>query len=106
VPSLLIAVALGVVVGCIDISPMLLRKAPPAQIATAFSHWCVLGVLLYYADMPLPGWGKGIAVSLLTSIPLLIGLGATHPSSLLPVLAMTVVLGAALGYSVAKFAVP
>jgi hypothetical protein len=104
-PSLLVTILLGVLVGCIDISPMLLRKAPLAQIATAFSHWCVLGVLLYYVNMPMPGWGKGIAVSLLTSIPLLIELGASHPSSLIPVLAMTIVLGAALGYLVARFAI-
>ncbi len=102
--KLLIALGIGVVIALIDTTPMLLRKADPYTIATAFVHWVGVTVLVAYTVMPLPAWAKGLVVALISSLPLLIVMLKGHPSSVLPILGMTVVLGAATGFATARWA--
>lgn len=95
--KLLIALAIGFIIALIDVSPMLIRKAPWLQIATPFVHWFVVGVLVAYSSMPLPGWAKGLVIGVITTIPFLFVLAQSHPNAVLTVAGISVVLGLVMG---------
>jgi ribose/xylose/arabinose/galactoside ABC-type transport system permease subunit len=102
--KLLITLGIGLAIALIDIVPMILRKADPYQIGTAFTHWVVVAVLISYSAMPMPGWARGIVIAVLTTVPFLITLSRDHPASLLPVLGMSLLLGAVAGYTIERWA--
>lgn len=95
--KLLIALAIGFIIASIDVSPMLLRKAPLLQIATPFVHWIVVSVLVAYSSMPLPGWAKGLVIGVITTIPFLFVLAQSHPGAVWTVAGISVVLGLVMG---------
>jgi hypothetical protein len=95
--KLLIALGIGTVIALIDIAPMILRKAHWMQIATPFVHWIVVGVLVAYSSMPLPGWAKGLVVGVITTIPFLFVLAQSHPAAVWTVASISVVLGLVMG---------
>ncbi|MBS7806533.1 hypothetical protein [Variovorax sp. PCZ-1] len=95
--KLLIALAIGFIIALIDVAPMLLRKAPWLQIATPFVHWIVVGVLVAYSSMPLPGWAKGLIIGVITTIPFLFVLAQSHPNAVLTVVGISVVLSLLTG---------
>jgi hydrogenase/urease accessory protein HupE len=95
--KLLIALGIGTVIALIDIAPMILRKAPLLQMATPFVHWIVVGVLVAYSSMPLPGWAKGLVIGVITTIPFLFVLAQSHPSAVWTVAGISVVLGLVMG---------
>jgi hypothetical protein len=95
--KLLIALSLGTVIALIDIAPMILRKAPLLQMATPFVHWIVVGVLVAYSAMPLPGWAKGLVIGVITTIPFLFVLAQSHPGAVWTVAGISVVLGLIMG---------
>lgn len=95
--KLLIALAIGFIIALIDVSPMLMRKAPWLQIATPFVHWIVVGVLVAYSSMPLPGWAKGLVIGVITTIPFLFVIAQSHPNAALTVAGISVVLGLLMG---------
>jgi hypothetical protein len=97
-PKLLTALLIGAGAGALDTIPMLLRKAAWHEVAVPFVHWLVLGVLIAYVQMPLHPSLKGLLVAVLTTLPTLITFSQTKPSLVLPILGISVVLGAAVGW--------
>lgn len=95
--KLLIALSIGFIIALIDVAPMLLRKAPLLQIATPFVHWIVVGVLVAYSSMPLPGWAEGLVIGVITTIPFLFVLAQSHPGAVWTVAGISVVLGLVIG---------
>jgi hypothetical protein len=95
--KLFIALSIGLAAGIIDIIPMLLKKAPMNVWIVPFVHWIVLGVLIAYTKMPFPAWATGSIVAILTALPTLITYSQTKPQSVLPVAAISLVLGAIVG---------
>ena len=55
--------------------------------ASAFSHWVVVTLFIAYMSTPLPRWLQGMVVSVLASVPALIGYSKTNPQCVLPILA-------------------
>ncbi len=95
--KLTILLAIGVVAALVDTAPMLLRKAPWLQIATPFSHWIVVALLIGYSTLPLPDWATGLVIGLATTVPLLFVLAGSHPNAVPVVAAISVALGTVLG---------
>ena len=71
---------------------------------SAFVHWIVLGVLISYVQLPLAAWAKGIVVAVLACLPVVILVSEKDPKSIVPILIMSVVLGAAVGFTTARYA--
>jgi hypothetical protein len=102
--KLFTALLIGAAAGALDTIPMLLRKAAWHETAVPFVHWLMLGVLIAYVHMPLHPALKGSLVALMTTLPILISYSQTKPSAVLPILGITIVLGAAVGWLTARFA--
>jgi hypothetical protein len=103
--KLLISLLIGIIAGIIDVIPMLLQKLDKHANMSAFTHWVVLGVVISYVQMPMPPYLKGIIVAVLTSLPVLILVSKDDKKSIVPILVMSVILGAGVGFATAKFAI-
>ena len=101
---LLISVLIGVIAGVIDVVPMLAQKLSKHACLSAFVHWILLGVLIAYVQLPMAAWTKGIVIAVLACLPVAILVSEKDQKSIIPILIMSVVLGAAVGFATAKFA--
>ena len=100
--KILVGLLAGCVAGLVDIAPMIAQKLPIQANISAFSMWAVIGVLLSATSLKMNGILKGILVSFLVLLPNAVLIGWDNPVNPMPVLVMTLVLGAALGYAVGK----
>ena len=96
--KILLGLALGLAAGIIDLVPMLLQKLSWDANLSALSLWLVSGVLTASVDWKINPAVKGIVISLLVLLPSAVLIGAKEPLSLVPIGAMTLILGGALGY--------
>jgi hypothetical protein len=85
---------------------MVLRRsrANPGElttIASAFTHWVVTTILIGYAVMPLVPWLKGALIGALSAAPVLITSNQSKPGSVLPIVGISIALGAAVGFMTA-----
>jgi len=102
--KLTITLLIGLAAGTLDVLPMVLRKGEWTGIASAFAHWLVTTVLISYTAMPLPPWLRGAVIGALSAAPVLISYSQTKPSSVLPILGISIMLGGAVGFMTARFA--
>jgi hypothetical protein len=102
--KLAITILIGLAAAAIDVLPMVLRKADWVTIGSAFAHWVVTTIFISYAVMPLAPWLKGALIGALSAVPVLITYSQSKPSSVLPILGISVVLGAVVGFMTARFA--
>jgi len=96
--KILLGLVLGLAAGIIDLVPMLLQKLSWDANLSALSLWLVSGVLTASVDWKINPAVKGIVISLLVLLPSAVLIGAKEPLSLVPIGAMTLILGGALGY--------
>jgi hypothetical protein len=103
----LIALGIGIAAGALDIVPMALRRAELVVMASPFVHWVVTALVIAYIRTPLAPWpwAQGSLVAVLSSLPVLITYSKTNPQSVLPILGISIVLGALVGLATAKLAV-
>ena len=97
-----IGIGLGAVAGCIDVIPMLLQNLSWDANLGAFSMWVIVGLLIASTDFKLNPVLKGIVVAFLVLTPSAILIGWKEPVSLIPIAAMTLLLGAGLGFGIHK----
>lgn len=103
--KLLIYIVIGVVAGIVDIIPMIIKKMDRFSIISAFVHWVVLGVLIPYVQLPWAGWFKGILIAELSALPIMILVMKDEPESIIPIVTMSAILGAGVGFATARFAI-
>ena len=101
---LLISMLIGTIAGVVDVVPMLAQKLSKRACLSAFVHWIVLGVVISYVQLAMPGWAKGIVMAVLAGLPVAILVSEKDPKSTLPIMIMSVVLGAAVGFATARYA--
>ena len=94
---------LGLVAGIIDVVPMILMGLTWDANFSVFAFWVVAGFFISATDMRLRGALKGLVISLVLLVPLAFLIGWHDPVSLLPILAMNVVLGSSLGFLIDKY---
>ncbi|MBI5042579.1 MAG: hypothetical protein HZC10_01835 [Nitrospirae bacterium] len=102
--KLSISLIIGIIAGVIDIAPMIIQKLDKYACISAFVHWVILGIVISYIEMPLSPWLKGIIISLLSALPIVILVSKEDPKSIIPIFAMSIILGAGVGIATAKFA--
>ncbi|MBN2440830.1 MAG: hypothetical protein JXJ04_05775 [Spirochaetales bacterium] len=95
-------ILLGAIAGIIDVIPMIFMKLTWDANISAFSMWVVIGFLLSSIELKINGILKGILISFLVLLPSAIIIGWSDPMSLLPIVIMTAILGALLGFAVTK----
>jgi len=91
----------GAIVGVIDVVPMVIQKLPCSAGISAFSMWVVTGFLVVTSSLKLPYVLKSMLISILilaVCTPLI-----GRETVLVPILPITIVLGALLGWMIGKF---
>jgi len=102
--KIIIGIGLGAVAGIIDVIPMIIQNLTWDANISAFLMWIVIGFLLSVIVLNLNAILKGILISFLVLLPAAILIGWNEPSSLLPIVIMTTILGGLLGFAVNRFA--
>jgi len=101
--KIIIGLLVGILAGVVDVIPMIIQKLTWDANLSAFSMWVIIGFFIAVTELRLKGIVKGIAVSYLLIIPVLILIGWKEPKSLIPILIMTTILGAISGYLIERF---
>ena len=67
-----LSLAVGAVVGALDVIPMIFQKLPARSWFSAFFIFFFAAVIVFYSDLPyLPWWADGMGVTLMLMIPVL-----------------------------------
>lgn len=91
---------LGAFAGVLDVLPMLAQGLSWDANISAFLLWTVNGFLISSSEIKMNPALKGILISFLVLLPSAVLIGWNQPTNLIPVAAMTLILGAALGYAI------
>jgi len=100
--KILVGMLVGVCAGIIDVVPMLIQKLSWGANISAFSAWVVIGFFIASSDLKINSIVKGLLISFLTVIPVLVIIGWKDPVVLLPILIMTAILGSLSGFMIDK----
>ncbi|MFA6296476.1 MAG: hypothetical protein WC663_03920 [Patescibacteria group bacterium] len=98
-----LGILLGIIAGIIDIIPMILQKLTWDANLSAFSFWIISGFFIASTNLKIKGIAKGIIISFIVLLPSAIMIGWKEPFSLLPIIIMTLILGALLGFFVERY---
>jgi len=96
---ILTGITIGVFAGLIDIIPMIIQKLTWDANFSAFLLWVVVGFMLATSNLKLSGVLKGIVIGLICLLPSIFMIGWSNPLNLIPVLLMTLILGACVGFT-------
>ena len=102
--KLLVSILIGLAAGVVDVVPMIFQKLDKHANWSAFFHWIILGIFISYIELPLAPWLKGLVVAELAAIPTVILVSKDNKKSVVPILAMSAVLGVLVGLATAKAA--
>ena len=101
---IIIGLTVGLMAGILDVIPMLIQKLTWDANLSALSLWIVVGFLLATSDLHLPAVPKGIVIAYICLLPSVFMIGWNNPFNLIPVLVMTGILGALVGFVFHKIA--
>jgi hypothetical protein len=99
----LIAIIIGLVAGLIDVTPMIIMKLEKIANISAFVHYFVLGLIIPFVGWDLAPWLKGIIISLLSALPVMIIVYPKDKKAIIPMIIFSLVLGAGIGIAGAKY---
>ena len=100
--KIIIGVVLGIVMGVLDVIPMVLQGLTWDANLSAFFLWFVSGFMLATSNLQIKPVLKGIVIAFLCLLPSVFIIGWHDPVSLVPIIVMTLILGALLGFSYGK----
>ncbi len=96
--NILIALAIGIVAGTVDVIPMLIQKLDKYACISAFVQWIFLGLIIPFVSWDIQPWLKGLIIAELAALPIMIMLFAKQPKSLIPIGIFSAILGALVGF--------
>jgi len=102
--NIVLGLLLGCVAGVLDLIPMLLQGLTWDANLSAFFLWAVSGFMLATSTLKLHPVLKGIIIPFICLLPSAFIIGWKEPPSLLPIVGMTLILGALLGFAYNKLA--
>ena len=97
-----LGIFLGIIAGMIDVIPMIIQQLTWDANLSAFFFWIICGFFIATTTINIRGMAKGIVISFLTLLPLIILIGWKEPFSLIPIFIMTLILGSLLGFLIDK----
>lgn len=90
----LIVILIGLVAGFIGILPLLRQKTDKYSGFAAFLFYALMPYVVYHISVPgVPAWWKGIAVTLVLSLPVIIAISRSYKRCIFPMLLMSVLVG-------------
>lgn len=96
--ELFVTLLIGVVAGVIDVLPMIKMKLDIYSKASAFVHYLIAPFIIFHTELfGMAWWLKGGVLNLLLAIPVLILAAKDDKKSALPMAAISIVLGTAIG---------
>ncbi len=101
--SFFIALTIGIIAGIIDVLPMIMQKMDKTANLSAFTHWVVLGLIIPFVSWDMAPWLKGLIIAELSAIPILFLVAKEDKNAILPILIMSALLGAGVGWAGAYF---
>lgn len=101
--NVFISLIIGISAGIIDVAPMLIQKMDRSACISAFIQWIVLGLIIPFVDWNMRSWLKGMLIGVLAALPVMVLIFEKEPASIIPVFLFSAILGAAVGFSGAKF---
>ena len=93
----IIALAIGIAAGAIDVLPMLNKQIPRISILFIFSQWTVIGLLIPFVNWDLALWLKGLIIGTLGMVPVAIITFPRNRKALPGIILYGAILGAAIG---------
>ena len=101
--KLLASFAIGFIAGLIDITPGLIQGVDVHITLTGLSFWVVMGPTIALISLPMKDWLKGLVVASLLAIPGTILMSAIDPETVIPMIAVTIVLGSLVGILTGRY---
>ena len=101
--NILIALAIGITAGIIDVTPMIFMKLDKTANWSAFVHWVVLGLIIPFVHWDMDPWLKGLIIGELSVLPVMIIVGAKDKKSLIPMVIFSAILGIGVAIAGSKF---
>lgn len=96
--DILLTLLVGLIVGIIDIAPMIKMKLDKYALSSAFSFYFVMPFIIYNLDiLNNLWWLKGGLITLVLSIPTTILIFKADKKGCIPVIIMAIVLGTIIG---------
>ena len=92
----------GVIIGIVDVIPMLLLNLTWDANISAFTMWVVISYLLYCNNQKYNQLIKIIVIAFLVLTPNAILIGWNNPINLVPVIIMTLLLSLLMGFITGK----
>lgn len=93
-----LGIILGVIVGVINVLPMILQKISWDANISTFLTWVIVGFLISTTNLKLQGILKGIIISILIFIPSTIFVIESNLTGAIWIIVMTLIFGSLLGY--------
>lgn len=101
--SILIAMIIGLVAGLIDVTPMIIMKLEKVANISAFVHYFVLGLIIPFVSWDIAPWIKGVIISFLSAIPVMIIVYPKNKKAIIPMIFFAIILGAGIGLAGDRF---
>ena len=96
--KLLFSILLGLLIGLIDIIPMMVQKLPKYSTVSAFIHYFFITIVIIYLDLPqVPWWLQGGIVALALTVPMLIQVGHDDRKPVPIIATNALILGSVVG---------
>lgn len=96
--ELLLTLLVGIVIGIIDVAPMIKMKLDRYALSSAFIFYLVMPFIIYNLDfLNNLWWLKGGLLTLVLSIPTTILIAKADKKGCIPVIIMSIVLGTIIG---------
>lgn len=92
----------GVVMGIIDVLPMLYQRLPWDANLSAFSFWIIAGFVISTSMLHLNRVVKGMFLAFILIIPVGVLIAWKSPVHCIPIGIMTLILGGVLGYLIER----
>jgi len=101
--NILIALTIGIIAGIIDVIPMIIMKMDKYANLSAFTHWLVLGLIIPFVSWNIAPWLKGLIIAEISAVPVILMVVKEDKKAIIPIAAMSVVLGSGIGLAGAYF---
>lgn len=96
--TLLLSAIIGVVVGVIDIIPMVIQKLDKRATISAFLQYFFVSIIIVNIDLPhIVWWLQGALISVAFALPIVVLVSAQDKKAVPIILTMAAILGTLIG---------
>lgn len=95
-------IIIGLILGAIDIIPLIFANAPVFNMMSIFAFWLVATFFIDQTKLTNQPAFNGLLVALLMMLPLALAVSATNPKDFIPMMSMALLLGPLCGLLIQK----